>query len=74
MLFFFLKCNISKKEIMEPRLIAKRNCFIKSEPFDLDIVDLKEDYLAEQFIVSEFENRFKYPLHSFVFYPKQKVG
>ena len=58
---------------MGPTLAAKQNFLSKNEPFHLDIVDPKEAFLAEEIIGSEFEDRFKYPLHGFVFYPKQKV-
>ena len=43
------------------------------ESFNLDIVEFKEAYKAEEYLSKGFEDVFKYELRSLVFLPKQKV-
>jgi hypothetical protein len=62
---------------MAPRLEALKNGTIKSdgEAFNLDIVDCKESFEAEEFMSGEFRDvLFKYPLLSILFIPKDKVS
>ena len=60
---------------MSPRLDALKNRPKKGEveAFNLDIVDFKEAYKAEEYLSKGFEDVFKYELRSLVFFPKQKV-
>jgi hypothetical protein len=72
LIFYF-----DKNEIMAPRLEALKNGTIKSdgEAFNLDIVDCKESFEAEEFMSKEFRDvLFKYPLLSILFIPKDKVS
>ena len=43
------------------------------EAFNLDIVEFKEAYKADEYLSKGFEDVFKYELRSLVFLPKQKV-
>lgn len=66
-----------QEEIMKPWLYSlenrKRSCQVHA--FNLDIIEYEEAHQAEENYLSEgFENRFKYPLCSFVFLPREKVG
>jgi hypothetical protein len=55
---------------MKPRLDAKQTN--ENEAFDLDIVECLDSNLT-YYLANEFENEFKYPLRSLVFFPRNKV-
>lgn len=44
------------------------------EVFTLDIVEIKDTSSAEEFFSPRFKEVFKYPLRSFIFFPRQKVN
>ena len=60
---------------MSPRLDTLKNRTKNGEveAFNLDIVEFKEAYKAEEYLSKGFEDVFKYELRSLVFLPKQKV-
>ncbi|XP_046445997.1 mRNA-capping enzyme-like [Daphnia pulex] len=63
-----------KENVMEPRLDAvdeHQTISIKNEVFNLDIVECLDCNSAD-FLDTEFENGFKYPLHSFVFFTRNQ--
>ena len=55
---------------MKPRWDAKQTN--KNEAFDLNYSRLP-GHLTNDYLAKEFENEFKYPLRSFVFFPRNKV-
>ena len=60
---------------MKPRWDAVKNrkgCNEK-EAFDLDIADYQEAHQSENYLSRDFAARYKYPLRSLVFFPRQKV-
>lgn len=62
---------------MVPRLEALKSVAIANngEAFNLDIVDCKESYEAEDLMSEEFRDvLFKYPLLSIVFTPRNMVS
>ncbi|XP_057374510.1 mRNA-capping enzyme-like [Daphnia carinata] len=63
-----------KKEIIEPRLEALKNIkgFDQNEAFTLDIVEYLEASEAESYLSAEFEERYIYPIRSFIFFPRTK--
>ncbi|KAI9556336.1 hypothetical protein GHT06_018910 [Daphnia sinensis] len=63
-----------KEEIMKPRLYALENSkeSKQNEAFNLDIVEYLEAYQTESYLNEEFEERFKYPMRSFIFSPRKK--
>ena len=60
---------------MKPRLdtLEKKTMSEEKEAFNLDMVECKETCHAKDYLCDEFENRFKYPLDAFVFFPRLKV-
>ena len=44
------------------------------ETFNLDIVELKEFRLADDYLSNGFQDSFKYPLRCIVFVPRDKVS
>ncbi|KAI9556338.1 hypothetical protein GHT06_018912 [Daphnia sinensis] len=63
-----------KEEIMKPRLYALENSkeSKQNEAFNVDIVEYLEAYQTESYLNEEFEERFKYPMRSFIFFPRNK--
>ncbi len=62
---------------MTPRLEALKNGTLTNdgEAFNLDIVECKESYQAEEFMSEEFRDvLFKYRLLSIIFIPRDKVS
>jgi hypothetical protein len=59
---------------MKPRLnaVEHQTISIKNEVFNLDIVDCLDCNSAD-FLDTEFEKEFKYPLRSLVFFPRNQV-
>lgn len=41
--------------------------------FKLDITEYKDTSSAKDFLSSGFEEQYKYPVRSFVFFPRQRV-
>uniref|UniRef100_A0A0P5PKB4 Mrna-capping-enzyme n=1 Tax=Daphnia magna TaxID=35525 RepID=A0A0P5PKB4_9CRUS len=62
------------EEIMKPRLYALKNSkeSNQKEAFTLDIVEYFEAYQTESYLNSGFEERFKYQMRSFIFFPRRK--
>jgi hypothetical protein len=59
---------------MKPRL-NNPSIIHDNEVFNLDIVECKERYEAEDFMTEEFRNDiFKYSLLSIIFIPRDKVA
>lgn len=60
-------------EIMEPR--KSRSICVEQEVFDLDITKYEEASRRwlEECVTKEFQDRYEYPLDSFVFYPRDGV-
>lgn len=61
---------------MKPRLYALKNSkeSNQKEAFTLDIVEYFEAYQTESYLNSGFEERFKYQMRSFIFFPRRKVS
>lgn len=61
---------------MKPWLHALKDKTRSSEgkAFNIDIIEFKEAHQAEDYLSEGFENRSKYPLSYFHFYPRQMVG
>lgn len=55
---------------MNPRMDSLDD---QDEALKLDITEYKDTSLAEDLLSCEFEERFKYPIRSFLFFPRQKV-
>lgn len=62
---------------MKPRESALKNGMasddFRNEAFNLDIVQVKDASLAKDFLSAEFEEKLKYPLRAFLFYPRHMV-
>ncbi|XP_046651894.1 mRNA-capping enzyme-like [Daphnia pulicaria] len=69
----FQRIAFVKENVMEPRLdaVEHQTISIKNEVFNLDIVDCLDCNSAD-FLDTEFENGFKYPLRSLVFFPRNQ--
>jgi hypothetical protein len=71
---FLIKHFFIKENLMKPRLnaVEHQTISIKNEVFNLDIVDCLDCNSAD-FLDTEFEKEFKYPLRSLVFFPRNQV-
>ncbi|XP_057374511.1 mRNA-capping enzyme-like [Daphnia carinata] len=68
------RIDFVKEGIMKPRLYALKNSkeSNENEAFNLDIVEHFDAYQTESYLDNEFEEHYKYPFRSFVFYPRRK--
>jgi hypothetical protein len=59
---------------MEPRLdaVEHQTISIENDVFSVDIVECL-DCISADFLETEFEKEFKYPLRSLVFFPRNQV-
>ncbi|KAI9556339.1 hypothetical protein GHT06_018913 [Daphnia sinensis] len=68
------RIDFVKEEIIKPRLNAMKNSgrSNEKEAFSLDIVEYVEANQTENYLCDGFEGRYKYPMRSFIFYPRHK--
>ncbi|XP_046651921.1 mRNA-capping enzyme-like isoform X1 [Daphnia pulicaria] len=69
----FQRIAFVKENLMKPRLnaVEHQTISIKNEVFNLDIVECLDCNSAD-FLDTEFEKEFKYPLRSLVFFPRNQ--